>query len=110
MRSSLKIFIILLILIFPCLSWGLPYLACDPYLPIGSETITDVEVQYSLPGETSVTVTGTYTVYGSYIILLNFASYPTYIQNLNYFRARWQSSEGYWSGWSTFSQFIFIGN
>ncbi len=80
-----------------------PFLACDPYVPVDTETIIAVSIRYAPPGETAVTVDGTYTVSETYpntIELLDLADYPIYIQNVSYFRARWQSSNGKWSEWT----------
>jgi len=93
-----KLLTFLLFLLIPCMVWGEPLLVCDPYVPIVSEIITNVEVLYIPPGETPIVINGTYTVSGNHIVLLDLTD--QYLPNPSYFRARWLTSNGDWSRWS----------
>lgn len=82
------------ILLFTGTTFATPFLVCDPYVPVGEETITSVEIRYTLNDDV-VTQTGTYTVVGSYIQLYDFNGS---ISGMSSFGARWSDGSN-WSEW-----------
>ena len=99
MNKKLKIFlaVFILFLVVPVLGWTAPFLVCDPYIPIGDESITNVEVKYIVGGVT-YSATGTYTVSGDYIILYDLDDLED--SSITGYIARWSTDGGTtWSVW-----------